>query len=170
MQRKSFILCLAQKAIFVIWALMMCNCLIYSSAGLPSLPSLQCSVVARYAVCVRVTVRKGDKVNRSLMPRNKQTKTKKGLILKLYIFPPSCSVHILSTIITLLSLLKDQSIPKHQFHWNIIPLTAVTIDYVSSNAAYNTLMKVTLKWMVCGLSGLDLCGWEGNKRNTNVGN
>lgn len=37
-------------------------------------------------------------------------------------FPPRSYVHMFSTVIELLSVLKDLSIHKHQFHWNIIPL------------------------------------------------
>lgn len=66
-----------------------------------------------------------------------------------------------STIIMLLSLLEDLSIPKHQLHGNIIPSTAVNIGYVSHYAAYNDLMKVILKWMLCWLFGCMEEGQDG---------
>ncbi len=101
------------------------------------------------------------------MPKNKiKKKTNRKTnaliqILKFHMFP-SCWV-MFSTIITLLSLLEDLSIPKHQFHWNIIPSTAVTIGYVSHRAAYNDFMKVILKWMLCWLFGWMKEGQEGHR-------
>lgn len=61
----------------------------------------------------------------------------------------------------LLSLLKDLSNPKHQFQRDVIPCSAVTVGYVSHDAAYNDLMKVILKLMFRWLFGLDERGTKG---------
>lgn len=71
--------------------------------------------------------------------------------------------------LTLISLLKDLSIPKHEVHWKLIPRPAVAISYVGLNAVYNDLMTVILEWVVCWLFGLDWCGWKRSKRDTFMG-
>lgn len=144
---------------------MTCNWLIYSSADLASLPSPQCSFVAGCLCClscpllVKHIVRQSDKVNRSLMNKQKEQKLCSHKYSKILCIQ-SCSDVLQNHVPRFVKRTIRFQAPGPLNHYFLY-----CSCHVSHNAA---LTKVILNWTACWLFGLD-SHRRGTAQKTNEG-